>query len=97
MSACLTRVMQLLAEHVWRDERDAFLGYAETARPVVIVVLTDHGAFLDDRARIDDALLEPAVALDVHSSGLHLPRFECGMCRAKMGRGRAHYGRRHVV
>ena len=58
-------VMQLLPEHVGRDQRDAFLRYPEAALPICIVVFADYRPVRDVRARIDDATREAALGTDL--------------------------------
>ena len=62
----LAREMQLLAEHVRRDERQARAGDAKSAFAIRIVIFADDGSRRYDRAAVDNRPMDLAVFANVH-------------------------------
>lgn len=61
----LARVVQLLAEHVWRNQCQAVAGYPKSALAIVVVVFADYCTGRDDGATIDDGAMYFAILANV--------------------------------
>ena len=58
--------MQVLTEHVGRDECQSRFGYTESALPVIVWVFADNGAVRDYCTSIDDRAVNAAFLTNIH-------------------------------